>query len=113
MSWEGKPAAASRSRASPWPQDWSLRSDRPKAFRQALKEAFPGLAVDVLPDGDHLATLFVVHEGATLRHQLRAPRRILDDARARNQPLAQLVARAVAMMRRVGADVVKLQLSRR
>jgi hypothetical protein len=41
-----------------------------------------------------------------MRHQLLAPRRVLDDARVSQTPLAPMVARAVAEMRQRRGEVV-------
>ena len=76
-----------------------------------LHAAFPNTAVTVHPRPASIATLFRVHDGAVLRHQLLVPRRVLDDAqvkRTRLAPLARMVAHAIAEMRQRGRDVVIL-----
>ena len=78
----------------------------------ALHAAFPDTAVTAHPRPASIATLFRVREGAVLRHQLLVPKRILDDARATRTPLATLIARAVAEMRRVGSEVILLGAER-
>ena len=77
----------------------------------ALHAAFPNTTVTVHPRPASIATLFRVHDGAVLRHQLLVPRRVLDDARVKRTrlaPLAPMMARAIAEMGRRGCDVVIL-----
>ena len=70
--------------------------------------AFPNTTVTVHPRPASIATLFRVHDGAVLCHQLLVPRRVLDDARVKQTPLAPMMARAMAEMGRRGCDVVIL-----
>jgi len=74
----------------------------------ALHAAFPNTTVTVHPRPASIATLFRVHDGAVLRHQLLVPRRVLDDARVKQTPLAPMMTRAIAEMVRPGRDVVIL-----
>jgi hypothetical protein len=53
----------------------------------ALHAAFPNTTVTVHPRPASIATLFRVHDGAVLRHQLLVLRRVLDDARVKQTPL--------------------------
>ena len=74
-----------------------------------LRREFPTSAVDYIPKPDNIAALFRVIERNETRHQLRAPRRVLDDARLKPGQLRSLLTRAVAQMRRVGPeDLVEL-----
>ena len=80
-----------------------------------LHAAFPNTRVTVHPRPASIATLFRVHDGAVLRHQLLVPRRVLDDARVKRTPLtlkrtplARMSARAMAEMGQRGCDVVIL-----
>ena len=73
-----------------------------------LHAAFPNTTVTVHPRPASIATLFRVHDGAVLRHELLVPRRVLDDARVKRTPLARMVARAIAEMGQRGRDVVIL-----
>ena len=73
-----------------------------------LHAAFPNTAVTVHPRPASIATLFRVHDGAVLRHQLLVPRRVIDDARVKRTLLARMVARAIAEMGQRGRDVVIL-----
>jgi hypothetical protein len=76
-----------------------------------LQAAFPNATVTVHPRPASIATLFRVHDGAVLRHQLLVLRRVLDvldDARVKQTPLARMVARAIAEMGQRGRDVVIL-----
>ena len=74
-----------------------------------LRREFPTSAVDYIPKPDSLAALFRVIARNETRHQLRAPRRVLDDARLKPGQLRSLLTRAVAQMRRVGPeDLVEL-----
>jgi len=77
----------------------------------ALQAAFPNTTVTIQSRPASIATLFRVHDGAVLRHNLLVPRRVLDDARmnqTRLAPLAKMMARAIAEMGRRGCDVVIL-----
>ena len=77
----------------------------------ALHAAFPNTTVTVHPRPASIATLFRVHDGAVLRHQLLVPRRVLEDARVKRTrlaPLAPMMTRAMAEMGRRGCDVVIL-----
>jgi hypothetical protein len=78
----------------------------------ALHAAFPDTTVTAHPRPASIATLFRVREDAVLCHQLLVPKRILDDARATRTPLAILIARSVAEMRRVGSEVILLGAER-
>ena len=76
-----------------------------------LQAAFPNTRVTVHPRPACIATLFRVHDGAVLRHQLLVPRRVLDDVRVKRTrlaPLTPMMARAIAEMGRRGCDVVIL-----
>jgi hypothetical protein len=74
-----------------------------------LRREFPTSEVDYIPKPDSIAALFRVIERSGIQHQLRAPRRVLDDARLKPGQLRSLLTRAVAQMRRVGPeDVVEL-----
>ena len=76
-----------------------------------LHAAFPNTTVTVHPRPASIATLFRVHDGAVLRHQLLVPRRVLDEARVKRTrlaPLAPMMARAIAEMGRRCCDVVIL-----
>jgi hypothetical protein len=76
-----------------------------------LQAAFPNSTVTVHPRPASIATLFRVHDGAVLRHQLLVLRRVLDvldDARVKRTPLGRMVARAIAEMGQRGRDVVIL-----
>jgi hypothetical protein len=73
-----------------------------------LRREFPTSAVDYIPKPDNIA-VFRVIERNEIRHQLRAPRRLLDDAHLKPGQLRSLLTRAVAQMRRVGPeDLVEL-----
>ena len=74
----------------------------------ALHAAFPNTTVTVHPRPASIATLFRVHDGAVLRHQLLVPLRVLGDTRATRTPLATLMAHGVAEMRGVGGEVILL-----
>lgn len=76
-----------------------------------LHAAFPKATVTIHPRPASIATLFRVHDGAVLRHQLFVPRCVLDDARVKRTrlaPLAPMMARAIAEMGQRGCDVVIL-----
>jgi hypothetical protein len=73
-----------------------------------LHAAFPNTTVTVHPRPASIATLFRVHDGAVLRHELLVPRRVIDDARVKRTLLARMVARAIAEMGQRGRDVVIL-----
>jgi len=74
----------------------------------ALHTAFSDLTVTVHSRPASIATLFRVHNGELLRHQLLVPRRVLDDARVKRTRLGPMMARAIAEMGRRGRDVVIL-----